>query len=511
MAGDGPKHGAGSVVVVTVSNLLRSLGRFQGKSRALHLSWSAFFVSFLLWFDFAPFAGPIGRQLHLSPAQLTTIGLCNLGLTVPARMLVGMAVDRFGPRRVFPAILFLAVVPNTVSALAATFSTLVLSRLALSVVGGGFVVGIRMVAEWWPAEEIGAAEGVYGGWGNLGGGVATVGLPLLAGWLGGPDGWRWSIGLTGLAAAAWGVVYLVLARDTPDGTAWSPPARQGALEVTSRRSVAGLVLLTLPVVGVLGLVAYRIELVHVISPPTLAVLLAGVVLVAGALVVQVLRVNRPALAGSYPPAERYPLRSVALCCLAYAVTFGGELAMLSMLPTFFGTTWHLGVASAGAVAGTFGLMNLVTRPGGGIASDLSGRRRAVLVAALVGVAGGFAVMSRSGAAWPVAAAAAVGLVASACLQAGSGATFAVVPQIAPRLGGQVAGLVGAYGNIGGIVWLFLLLYLTPQRLFAVMAGSGAVVGLLVLRWLPAPIGREVPAGSRASGEAVPTGRLAVSE
>ncbi|HLH99269.1 MAG TPA: MFS transporter [Acidimicrobiales bacterium] len=506
---------------MTISDLLRSLGRFRGKSRALHLSWSAFFVSFVLWFDFAPFAGPIGRQLHLSTAELTTISLCNVGLTVPGRMLVGMAVDRFGPRRVFPVILFLAVVPNTVFALADTFSALVLSRLALSVVGGGFVVGTRMVAEWWPPEETGAAEGVYGGWGNLGGGVATVGLPLVAAWLGGAAGWRWAIGLTGLLAAVWGVVYLTLARDTPDGAAWSPPAHQGALEVTSRRSVLGLALLVVPVAGVLGLTAYRIELVHVISTSMLAVLLAAVVLLAVALVAQVFRVNRPALAGSYAPAESYPLRSVALCCLAYAVTFGGELAMLSMLPTFFGSTWHLGVATAGAVAGTFGLMNLVTRPGGGVVSDLTGRRRAVLVAALVGVVAGFAVMSRSGAGWPVAAVAATGLVASACLQAGSGATFAVVPQIAPRLGGQVAGLVGAYGNIGGTVWLFLLLYITPQRLFAVIAACGAAAGLLVLRWLPAPAvtpapsGPRLPAGNLAAGNLpagnLPAGNLAVSE
>ena len=33
------------------------------------------------------------------------------------------------------------------------------------IVGAGFVIGIRMVAEWFPPKEIGLAEGIYGGWG----------------------------------------------------------------------------------------------------------------------------------------------------------------------------------------------------------------------------------------------------------------------------------------------------------------------------------------------------------
>lgn len=473
------------------SAVLRSLGSTRGKYRVLHLSWIAFCATFLVWFDFAPFATTIGHQLHLTKSQLTTISLCNLGLTVPTRMLIGAALDRYGPRRVFPVVLVFAAVPNTVFALADSFSTLVFSRLALSVVGGGFVVGIRMIAEWWPADEIGTAEGIYGGWGNLGGGLATVGLPVLADWIGGHDGWRWSIGVMGLLAAAWGVVYWLKAEDTPPGRAWKAPSRQGALEVTSRASVGGLVLLTLPVIGVVGLTAYRIEDVHVISRSVLVALIVTLVVIAAAMVAQILRVNRPALAGAYPEGARYPLRSVALCCLAYSITFGGELAMLSLLPTFYGDTWKLGVASAGAVAGTFGLMNLVTRPGGGIASDTYGRRRATLVVMLAGVAAGFVVMSLLHAAWPVALGALVGVVAGGFLQAGSGATFAIVPQVAPRVGGQVAGLVGAYGNIGGAVWLFVLLYVTPQTLFAVIAAAAAAVGLLVLLFLPEPA-EEVP-------------------
>jgi NNP family nitrate/nitrite transporter-like MFS transporter len=387
---------------------------------------------------------------------------------------------------VFPSILIFAAIPNTVFALSSSFSMLVFSRLALSVVGGGFVVGIRMIAEWWPKGEIGTAEGLYGGWGNFGGGVATVGLPVLADWVGGADGWRWAIGVTGVIAAAWGVVYLRKAQDTPAGTAWTAPGRQGALEVTSRAAALGLAVLTIPVVGVLGLIAYRIELVDVISHRAFITCVVVLAVLAAAQLVGVLRVNRPALANAYPATARYPFRAVVVCCLAYSVTFGGELTVLSILPTFYGHTWHLGVATAGAAAGTFGLMNLVTRPAGGILSDSTGRRRRTLVGMLIGVAVGFGLMSLLHEQWPVVVAVLVGIGASSFLQAGSGATFAVVPQIAPRVSGQLAGLAGAYGNIGGIVLLFVLLYVTPQHLFAIMGASAAVVGTLVWRFLPAP-------------------------
>jgi NNP family nitrate/nitrite transporter-like MFS transporter len=464
---------------------LRSLRSFTGRARALHLSWMAFLATFLVWFDFAPFATTIAHHFHLSRGQTTTLSLCNLGLTVPARMLIGIALDRFGARRVYPAILWFAAITNAVFALAGSFAVLVISRLALSIVGAGFVVGIRMVAEWWPRQELGTAEGIYGGWGNFGAGAATVGLPLLADAVGGTSGWRWAIGAMSVVAAVWGVVYLRLARDTPSGGTWKRPLRQGALEVTTRGSVFGLIALTFPVVGILGLVAYRIELVHVISRTTLLGILTGLVVLAGAQVAQIVRVNRPALANAYPAHERYSLRPLAACCLAYAVCFGGELAVLSVLPTFFGQTWHLGVASAGVAAGTFGVMNLVTRPSGGVLSDRSGRRRETLVLALLGTALGFGAMSLLQGRWPIGAVVVLTVAASAFLQGGSGATFAVVPQIKAQVGGQLAGLTGAYGNLGGILWLYLLVYVTPQRFFLALAGAGIAAGAVALRLLPA--------------------------
>ena len=179
-------------------------------------------------------------ELGLTTTERNMIGLVNVALTVPARIFIGMALDRWGPRRVFAGILMFAIVPNTIFALAQTFEALLLSRLALSVVGAGFVVGIRMVSEWFPPREVGTAESVYGGWGNFGSAAAAFSLPVLAGVFGGADGWRWSIFLTGVIAFAYGVYDLRAVTDTPEGVRYAKPRRQGALEVTPRGGVFGL-------------------------------------------------------------------------------------------------------------------------------------------------------------------------------------------------------------------------------------------------------------------------------
>src|SRR5437016_13441025 len=114
----------------------------------LHLTWVAFFLTFLVWFNFPPLASTIASSLKLSAEQVKTLLICNVALTIPARIAVGGLVDRFGPRRVFTALLLLVASPCALYALATHFWQLVLGRLLVSCIGAGFVVGIRLVGEW---------------------------------------------------------------------------------------------------------------------------------------------------------------------------------------------------------------------------------------------------------------------------------------------------------------------------------------------------------------------------
>lgn len=485
---------------------VRQIWSLEPKYRTLHLTWLAFFLTFVVWFNFAPFVNTIGTQFGLSKSEKITIGLCNVALTVPARIFIGMALDRFGPRRVFSAILVYATVPCLAFALADSFSALVLSRLAMSVVGAGFVVGIRMISEWFPPREVGTAEGVYGGWGNFGSAAAAFALPLLAGLAGGANGWRWASVATGGVAGLYGLWYGRSVRDTPAGVTYLRPRRQGALEVTSPAATHGLALLNVPLVAVLGVIAWRVWLVGVLSTGALVAVVAGLVVLLVVLVRQVYRVNHPALAREYPPEDQYPLRTVAVLALAYFCTFGAELAVVTMLPAFFADTWGLSPAVAGAAAAGFAFTNLVSRPAGGMLSDLLGSRRRTLRALLAGLSLGYVGMAALGSAWPVPLAVAVTMVGSFVGQAGSGAVFAIVPVVKKRVSGQVAGMVGAYGNVGAIAFLTLLLFV-PTRVFFLVIGTASVLGAAATRWLVEPedsFGADLVVDLRAAVPASPT-------
>ncbi len=272
----------------------------------------AFFLSFVVWFDMAPFAPAIKGDLGLTDAQMVTLALCNLALTVPARVLVGVALDRYGPRRLFGGLLVAAAVPNTVFAMSSSFSMLVASRLVLGVVGAGFVIGIRMVSTWFDPEELGTAEGVYGGWGNFGSAAAALALPVVATLVaGGESAWRWGVGGAGVVAAVYGVVYWRSAQDHPSGAEVARRRSKGALAVPTRGAVWGLVGLQVPVAGALGVVAWRIEAVGVLSPSGLAVALGVVAAYFVWQVTLVLRTNADVRAGVPSPE---PLRRSVRWC-----------------------------------------------------------------------------------------------------------------------------------------------------------------------------------------------------
>jgi MFS transporter, NNP family, nitrate/nitrite transporter len=466
----------------TAAASVTDLWRFTGRHRVLHLTWFAFFLTFVVWFAFAPLASTIGVELGLTPEQLTVVALCNVALTVPARILVGMALDRWGPRRVYASILVYAAVPSLLTAMATSFATLVTARLAASIVGAGFVVGIRMVSEWFPPREVGLAEGVYGGWGNFGSAAAAFTLPTLAGLLG---GWRMAIGAVAIVAVGYGLLYLRNVADTPEGRTYARPPRQGALEVTSRPAVFGLIALNVPLIAILGLVAWRVEMVGVISPQVLWSILAVLVVLMLVQARTVLRVNREALAHRYPASDRYPFRSVAVLCLAYAVTFGSELAVVSMLPIFFADTFGLSPVVAGATASAFAVMNLVARPTGGLLSDRLGSRRRTLLLLLASLGGGYLLLASVDGSWPLVAAVAAAMACSFFVQAGEGATYAIVPLVKRRVTGQISGMVGAYGNVGALLFLTLLLVAGPTTFF-VTIGASSVVAAVACRWLVEP-------------------------
>ena len=462
---------------------------FSGNTKILHLSWVAFFITFIVWFNAAPLMASIRDTMGLSDQEVKTLLILNVALTIPARIIIGMLVDQLGPRLVYSLLLASAAVLSWMFALADSFEMLALTRFLLGFVGAGFVVGIRLIGEWFPARQVGLAEGIYGGWGNFGSAAAAISLPFIAAGFGGDDGWRYAIAVSGLIALIYSVVFYVGARNTPKGSTYFKPKKAGAMEVTSKGDLALYIVMKAPLFLALALLAWKL------GPVNLA-LLSGPICIAiyiglGALylyqVYHIWHINKSVLHQPVAKMHRYRFSQVAVLNINYLATFGSELAVISMLPLFFMDTFELSQVTAGLLAASFAFTNLVARPGGGYLSDRMGRKK-ILVACLMGMTVGYLVLSQISSDWALPMAVAVTMFCSFFGQAGSGAVFAMVPLIKRRLTGQVAGMVGAYGNIGGVVFLTVLSFVSPQIFFMTLAGTSVVAMIITQLALREPEG-----------------------
>jgi len=472
---------------------------YAGKTKVLHLSWVAFFISFLVWFNHAPLMSAIREQFSLTAAEVNTLLLLNVALTIPARILIGMLVDGLGPRRVYSLVLVISGVLCIAFALSTTFEQLALSRFLLGFVGAGFVVGIRLISEWFPARELGLAEGIYGGWGNFGAAFAGLSLPALALWYGGDDGWRWAVGTTGVIAILYAAVFYHQVRDTPKGSTYFKPKRGGAMEVTSRGDFVLYLVMNLPLFLALALIVWQLgpHKLGLLGVTTTYVLYGVILLMLTVQVIRIWQINGHVFQRAVPAFDRYPFKQVALLNLVYMASFGSELAVVSMLPLYFLDTFDISPLLAGMLGGSFALMNLFGRPGGGYLADRFGRKFITLVM-LAGIALGYMLMAQIDSHWPLPLAVALVVFCSVFVQGGCGAVYASVPLVKRRLTGQVAGMAGAYGNVGGVVFLVVLAMVTPKVFFLVLGGIAVVILALVMIFMdePSPQTSEVmPDGS----------------
>lgn len=462
----------------------------EPRMRILHLSWGAFFVSFVVWFGHAPLIVAIRETFGLSKQEVAALLTLNVALTIPARILVGVLVDKVGPRVMFSALLAISGVFCLFFACAQNFAQLATARFLLGFVGAGFVVGIRIIGEWFPARETGLAQGLYAGLGNFGSAAAAVTLPTLAYIYGGPEGWRFAIATTAMIALGYSYVFYRYAADTPKGSTYFSPKKFGAMEVTSKRDFALYCLIQLPLIGTLALLGWRLgyaglNLYGVGATYGLLTALAAL------LVLQIWdcwRINKGIFHKPVDHIHRYKFSQVAVLSFSYFITFGSELAVVSILPLVFKDVFGLSLGMAGLVGASFGLTTFFARPIGGWLSDIYGRQL-VLVVCLVGTAVGYFGMSTMTPARGVPYAVVVTLACSLFVNAGNGAVYAMLPMIKRRLTGQIAGMVGAFGNVGGVLFLTIYGSFDASGLFLVAAIGSAMATLLVLLVIRNPQGQ----------------------
>ncbi len=471
-----------------------NLFSFTGKMKILHLSWLAFFVSFVVWFNLAPMLQAIKETFGLTKSEITTLLVLNVALTIPARVIIGMLTDKYGPRLVYSILLIVMSIPCFMFAFAETYTQLAIARFLLGAIGAGFVIGIRMVSEWFPHKELGTAEGIYGGWGNFGSAAAAFTLPTVALMFGGDDGWRYAVAITGVMSLIIGIIYYFNTSDTPKGATYFKPKTMGAMEITSKGDFFLLILMKIPMYIALAVLAWKLSpaKVNMISADATSMIYVGLVALFIYEVSLVWKVNKKVFTETIPEMQRYSFKQVAVLNVLYFATFGSELAVVSMLPLFFSETFSLTPVMAGMLASGYAFMNLMSRPGGGYLSDKFGRKKTLLILT-GGLAFGYLLMSQVDSTWSIVLAVIAVMSCSFFVQAGEGAVFAVVPLIKRSQTGQIAGMTGAYGNVGAVTYLLVYSMVDASTFFMVIAGT-AVIGFIALLALKEPKGEIAEVG-----------------
>ncbi len=476
----------------------------QEKVRTLHYTWIAFFLTFFVWFNMAPLKTAMVDSFDfLTGKNFKSLLLCNVALTIPARIVIGALVDKYGPRIVFSGLMVVSVIPGLMFAFGDSFTQLVISRLLLSSIGAGFVIGIKMTANWFPPQHIGRAEGFYAGWGNFGSAAASglipyIGLTLLQGEM----GWRWAMAISSIITALYGIFYYFKVKDHP--SSYKAPDQKGKkvssiMPVSSYGGLVQYIFWTLPLYAALGLLARNLQkqIIHdenMYSMNTMYMIWGILAAFFIYKVVGILRYNLPRLKAGIPEEEKFPFSSVGALNMTYFANFGAELAVVSMLPFFFEGTFNISPQMAGLVAGSFAVINLVARPLGGYLSDKMQSRRNTMLMYMIGISIGFGLMgliSQYGpivdgeqtllpmfeGKWWLVVSVIITMFASMFVQGAEGATFAMIPSIKKELTGRIAGMAGAYGNVGAVTYLFILSMVDSKTFFFILAG-GALVSFI---------------------------------
>jgi len=458
--------------------------------RILHYTWFAFFMTFVVWLSLGPMMPFIKEALSLTDQQAKVLLILNVAMTIPARIIVGMLVDKLGPRIMFSSILILGGLISIAFAWSNSYEALAITRFLSGFIGAGFVVGIRMIGEWFPARQTGIAQGIYGGWGNFGSAGAALTLPFIAANFGGSDGWRYAITIASIAAIAYGSLYYFIVSNTPKGSTYFKPKKSGAMEITSGFDLILYMLMNIPLFLALAVLTWKLSPVKMglIGEVTADVIYLALVAIYLFQVWKIWSVNSHILKQPVPVMQRYKFKQVAILDWAYLVTFGTELAVVSMLASFYVEWFELPKITAALMAGIYPVINLFARPGGGWISDKIGRK-ITLIIAFLGITVSFLALGFVSRDWSIYVVVGMTIIGGIFSKAGSGAVYAMIPLIQRRMTGQIAGMAGAFGNVGAVMFLTANSLIAYDQFFLFIGIISAIVFALILIFLEEPKGQ----------------------
>lgn len=210
----------------TMNQPLQKLNIFSGKGlqmHTFHITWITFFFCFFGWFGIAPLMPIVREQLHLSKAQVGNITIASVSATILARLIIGRLCDTIGPRLSYTVLLVLGAIPVMCIGLSNSYESFLLFRFVIGIIGASFVITQFHTSMMFAPNIIGTANAVAGGWGNLGGGVTNLVMPLIAaafvglGYVDTANSWRYAMIVPGAILLIMAFVYYRYTKDTPRG------------------------------------------------------------------------------------------------------------------------------------------------------------------------------------------------------------------------------------------------------------------------------------------------------
>jgi NNP family nitrate/nitrite transporter-like MFS transporter len=412
---------------LTAQEPLNRLNIFATKGvqmRTFHLTWLTFFFCFFGWFGIAPLMPLVREQLHLDKGQVGNIVIASVSATILARLLMGKLCDTIGPRLAYTLLLAVGALPVMLIGLSNSYQSFLLFRLAIGIIGASFVITQFHTSMMFAPNIVGTANAVAGGWGNLGGGIANMLMPLVAaafvglGYVDKANSWRLAMVVPGVILLIMAVLYYKYTEDTPRGN-YANIQREAAVKGKGT--------------FMLALRDYR----------------------------------------------------TWLLALAYGACFGIEITIDNVAAVYFVDHFGATLVAAGMLAGIFGFMNVFARGLGGIVADRTGRAygikgKWVLLSGLLVLEGiGIAFFSLA----PSLALAIAAMLGFALfLKMANGCTYSIVPFVNKEAIGSVSGVVGAGGNMGAMLvgFLFKSSAISYSTAFLYIGFGVAAVGALVL-------------------------------
>ncbi len=371
--------------------------------RAFHMSWVAFFLCFMGWFAIAPLTPVIAKDLKLTKDQMYNTFIASVGITILARLVIGVFCDKVGPRKTYTWLMLLGGLAVMAVGFATDYTTFFLARVFIGMIGASFVITQFHSTQMFASNCVGTANATGAGWGNMGAGATNSLMPLIFGGLvswGCSEhmGWRLAMIVPGALMLCSGVAYYFLTQDCPAGN--FEDLRKSGVEIeNNKKAVKGGFLI--------ACADYR----------------------------------------------------VWLLAFVYAACFGVEVVMHGTAATNFQTLYKLDLGTAGLIAGAFGWLAIFARGLGGYISDKvankSGLKGRVFTLATFLIGQGVAMLLLSFSTVLVGSVIWL-LIFGLFVHMAAGGTYAVIPFINKKVLGSVAGIVGAGGNVGAMLGGFLL-------------------------------------------------------